>query len=248
MDENKNMASKIDQERKIVKDIAKQLFDLQFKDQNGIDNYRFDQMTNEYFGLYCPLIEKWIDTIFEKQKEKKESYGDYDWTVTIIKNTPEKRVLFFDNHCTCADINQFIIIQDYRKDYKKTTHIRLVWGKSDYRKGNNYVHRPNLKWYEDRGYDLEFNDKWHTGPLGGSYADCRDQGFLMTFSKDLFTHTLLTTAPIPELQSMYDEVKKYREERGEYDVEDGSIYCYPDLKRAIGDLAYTAQMLNEENK
>jgi len=229
-----------------IQEIAQDLFNLKFDDQTGIDNYFFEKMFDQYLGLHCKNIEKWIDTIFEKQTDKKRSYGDIDWSVTILKNDDSKRVLFFDNHVTCASETKFIIIQDVRKDYKKTTHFRMVWNNSDYKKGNQYVHRPNLKWYKDRGFDLNFNDKLHMTPLGGSYGDCRDHGFLMTFKKDILSNMLGESSDDPAIQKVIDSIKEFNEGRGDYDVEDGSLYRYSELKRAIFDLNCSANELNNK--
>lgn len=250
-------------QNKVIRRISKELYELKFDDQSGIDNYFFEKMFDVYLSRFCSDIEKWIDTICEKQTEKKRSYGDIDWSVTIFENTVDKRVLYFDNHCSCADETQFIIIQDRKTGF---THLRTVYNKSDYKKGNNYVHRPNLKWYKDRKFSLEFDEKLHRGPLGGSYGDCRDNGFLMTFSKGIFfkiAQKITNRKPQtdeqkaalePFLKDFMDSVKKHKEYEGisdediapEYEVEQGSLGCYGQLKRAIFDLSGSAFELNEE--
>ena len=221
-----DMRNKFEQHRKTEMEMAKEIFGWRYKDESAIDNYRFDNLFDKYISLHCPDIEKWIDTIFEKQQEVHKTYCDIDWGIDIIMNTPTKRVLFIDNYCTCADITQFLVIQDTIKDYKTTTHLRLVWNDedTDYKGENRYISRPSFKWYKDRGFDLNFKEEWHMTELGGSYADCRDAGFLMTFSKEI------------DLEELSESIRKYRESRGDYNVEKGSLYRLGELKAKMWDL------------
>ena len=245
------MKNKFDRDRKTETEIAKEIFSWRYKDESAIENYRFDSLFDKYLQLHCPDIEKWIDTIFKKQKKTKETYGDIDWGITIVMNTPTKRVLFVDNYVTCADVTKFLVIQDIVEGYKRTTHLRLVWDDdaTDYKQGNNYTHRPNLKWYEDRGFDLKFKQEWHMGPLGGSYADSRDQGFLMTFSKELGLEGLVDReSEDPKIKELTESIRKYRELKGEYDLEKGSLYRYGELKSKMWDLSGACVELNRKKR
>lgn len=106
----------------------------------------------------------------------------------------EVKVLLIDDHSSCADITKFLVFQEREenrtfgkndeiiKGWDYTYHVRIVWDDdvTDYKKGVQHVSCPNLKWYEDRGWTLDYIEKYHMGPLGGSYADCRDDGYVLT--------------------------------------------------------------------
>jgi hypothetical protein len=247
-----DIRDKFHRDGKTEMEMAKEIFGWRYDGESAIDNYRFDNLFDKYISLHCPDIEKWIDTVFEKQKVNRRYYCDMDWYITIVMNTPEKRVLFVENVVTCADITKYLVIQDIRKDYKMTTHLRLVWDDdvTDYQK-KNYTEKPNFKWYEDRGFDLKFKQEWHMGPLGGSYADCRDSGFLMTFSKDFnFNCDIevdINTFP-EELRKVVESVRGFKDEYGEYTIEKGSLYRYSELKAKLWDLYGAWKQLNEEEK
>lgn len=243
------MKSKFDQDRQKEAEVAKEIFSWRYENESTIENHRFDNMFDRYLQLHLPDIEKWIDTIFEKQKENKKDYCDIDWGITIVMNTDSKRVLFVDNYVTCADITKFLVIQDVRKNYKKTTHLRLVWDDdaTDYKGTNQYISRPSFKWYEDRGFDLNFKQEWHMTKLGGSYADCRDAGFLMTFSKEFdFDLPEDKKSDDPKIQDLIDTLRKHKENYGDYLLEKGSLYHYGELKSKLWDLSGAFIQLNEE--
>lgn len=246
----RNMVNKFEQNNKTEMKTAKEIFGWRYDGESAIDNYRFDNMFDKYLSLHCPDIEKWIDTIFEKQKENRRYYCDMDWYITITMNTPEKRVLFVENVVTCADITKFLVIQDTIKDYKVTTHLRLVWDDdvTDYKGNNKYVNRPSFKWYEDRGFDLKFKEDLHMTALGGSYGDCRDNGFLMTFSRELNPVDIDYSKLTGELKKMAEVLKSYKETDGSYRLEKGSLYRYGELKSKMWDLYSACVQLEEESK
>lgn len=71
-----------------------------------------------------------------------------------------------------------------RSDEIEEFHVRDVWSEkeSDYVDGNRYVKRPSFKFYQDRGWSLDFQDKLHMTALGSVYGDSRDQGYVISAS------------------------------------------------------------------
>lgn len=70
-------------------------------------------------------------------------------------------------------------------------HVRDVWsGKdSDYVASNQYVKRPSFKFYQDRGWSLEFQEQLHMTALGGVYGDSRDKGYVISATGSVIVNT-----------------------------------------------------------
>lgn len=202
--------------------MAKDLFDMRFSDETGIDNYFLDNFMAHYISILIPKLDYWFETVWKHQTSKRESYGDIDHSITkfesvfigeskpspLNKNETWKdddkkmRVMFFEDHSSCADHTKFLVVQertswaennadDAAKFDKKTLagfarfdtfkyHLRIIYDKTDYKKGNQYVNRPNLKWYKDRQFNVGYVEKLHATPLGGCYGDCRDNGYILS--------------------------------------------------------------------
>lgn len=171
-----------------LRDMATDLFDMRFKD-DGIDNYFLDHFMSQYISIIMPKFDVWFDSIWDKQIDDESSYGDIDHSITKIHHIDDRKVLFIEDHCSCADHTEFIVIQEKSKDiYSRSKyHIRIVWDdeSTDYKENAKYVTKPSLKWYKDRGYNLDYDEKLHNTPLGGSYGDCRDNGYIV--SAEFFT-------------------------------------------------------------
>lgn len=191
-----------------LKEIAKEVSSLKHSDSIGIDNFYFEEFFNNYIGEFFPSIIKWTEYIFNMQKSDSESYGDIDFTFERLVNTPEKKVLYLNNHSSTADITKYLIVYE-KTEYETFFHIRKVWDdkQTDYKKNSLYVNKPNLKWYKDRNFDLKFNDKLKSA-LQCSYGDCRDSGFVLTAKAYTFTKD----APL------------------NWNFENGMIYNYNNLK------------------
>ena len=167
--------------------MASNLFKMRFNDESGVDNYYFDVFIQEYVKTFLPNILESFNYVWDNQTEPEMSYGDADFTLTKLVDTPEKKVLYIADHCSCADITRYLVFY-IKTDFEVKFHIRKVWSdkNTDYKKKNQYIHAPNLKWYKDRKFSLEFDEKLHSTPLGGSYGDCRDVGYVLTAKKYCF--------------------------------------------------------------
>lgn len=189
------------------KKLAEDLFSE--SDDNGIDNYEFEKFIDYYMSLFLPKIIDQFDFIWNNQRENVRSYGDIDWSIEKIING-SRRILYVKNNVSCADTTQFLVIKE-KNSIKEKIHIRTVWDNksTDYKKNNKYIHRPNLKWYKDREFNLEYVESLHNTALGGSYGDCRDSGYVLTASKYYFDDC--------------------------YSLERGVIYNYSNLKRMMWD-------------
>lgn len=177
-----------DEKRVIIDRMTKKLWSFRFDDEanRGCENYFLEEFMESYTGHFFPKLVKWIEEILEKSG-KDRSYGDIDYSISILKNEEKKKVLYISDHSTCADESKFLIIWDINALEEKI-HFRTVWDDdvTDYKKGNKYVHMPNLSWYKKRGLSLDYVEKWHTTALGGSYADCRDAGYILTAERYRF--------------------------------------------------------------
>lgn len=162
--------------------MARALWGMRFNDEYGIDNYFMDQFMGAYVGQAFGNIFKWFNDIFTHQKSKRRSYGDIDYSFTKAVDTDTKKVLLFEHHCSCAEITKAVLIWSY-DGFQEEFHIRKAWTNTDYKtinQKNKYVQRPGLKWYKDRGYELKHKENLHWGPLGGSYGDLRDKGYVLS--------------------------------------------------------------------
>lgn len=138
--------------------------------------YEVSEYADKHVEECLPYIQSLFHFIWDNQAETKKSYGDVDYSIQKIKYK-DKKVLYLVNNVTCADINKFIFIYD-----NESYHIRQIFNKSDYRKGARWVNRPNLKWYKDREFSLDFKQELHQTPLGSTYGDRRDKGYLLSFT------------------------------------------------------------------
>jgi len=131
-------------------------------------------------SVVCPMISKALEKIWTYQKDKKNSYGDMDYYFTKYRLTDKVRVSVLYDVVTCSDDNRFIVIEDLEE---KKVHIRVIVSdkKSDYPK-KEYPHRLGLRFYRDRNFIMEFVKEWHMTNKGDVYGDCRDTGYVLTYS------------------------------------------------------------------
>jgi hypothetical protein len=199
-----------DKQRKVIKECAGKIADIVFDSESLTENYWLFEFFNEYLKLCFPEFEQAFNTVWEKQTDNKTSYGDFDYTLTkvfegqykeperLVKSPFEEgemwdiggqihelKTLLYKDHSSCANHTSFLIQQDKEVTTIKY-HIRIIYDKSDYTKNNQYVNKPNLKWYKDRGYIIDYVENLHMTPLGGCYGDCRDNGFITTFKKNMY--------------------------------------------------------------
>lgn len=194
-------------ERIIIKELANKLGKLTFSDQSMTDNYWLDEFFSEYMKNIFHEFKDSFEFVIANQKTKKQSYDDIDYSL-IFHNAEYKEPnsyvkdpfrkgkrmnlggtkhalisIEYVDHCSCAEQTHFLIQKDSTNFHTKY-HLRILYDHSDYRKGNQYVHSPNLKWYKDRGFYIGYIDKLHMTPLGGCYGDLRDDGFIATFMEN----------------------------------------------------------------
>lgn len=188
------------------------------------DHWKFEYFVEDYLQTMADEIVAEFDFVWESQQENEEVYGDADWSVTKIDDG-KLRVLHLNDHSTCNPINQFLVIKEVGEIYEKL-HIRNVWNDdvTDYVDGNTYISKPNLQWYKDREFKLDYDDKLHMTALGNSYGDCRDAGFLMTLERMNFGDL-----NFPSKAKDIDGINTWK-------VEKGTIYRWGEYKVAIRNL------------
>lgn len=234
-----------DQKRSAIKLMAKDLMDFRFNDQNtphsNMENYFFDNLVDEYLSIHMPKIVNHLKSILEHNGEER-SYGDYDLTIKVINQSPSKVVLYLEDHCSCASETRFLVFIKLSGNNIGTIHFRTVWGedKTDYVKGNKYVHRPNFKWYEDRQFNLEYKESLHMTPLGGSYEDCRDQGFIFSADKPISTDNP------EELKKIFGDNSDILERLTKWNIERGTIYQWGKFQFVARLLANAFYEIHEE--
>lgn len=122
------------------------------------------------------------------------------------KDDKQMRVLFINDHVGCGEHTKFLIVQESiswalnnpgpakemsaknLKEFEEFDeykyHLRIVYDPGDYKKGSKYVSKPNLKWYKDRQFNIDYVENLHLTPLGGCYGDCRDDGYILSAEKE----------------------------------------------------------------
>jgi hypothetical protein len=124
-----------------------------------------------------------FNSVWKLQVKAKESYGDFDWSFTKFESkaidrfgkeedTPI-RAIFMENHVTCSPQTRFLVIME--DGIFKKIHVRVVGDK--YR---GHDSPKTLAWYKKRKFSLDYVEPLHLTPLGGSYGDSRDNGYVLT--------------------------------------------------------------------
>lgn len=195
------------------------------------EHWKFEYFVQDYIQTMAQEIVDEFNYVWNKQTEVSQDYGDIDWHGKKLLDTEKKKVLLLDNHSSCAKITKFLFF--YENDgSREVLHIRKVWDSksSDYRKGNDYVNKPSLKWYKDRQFSLEYQEELHWGPLGGSYADCRDSGYILTLDR----YIPFGYDDLPEEKTK--QISKVQERLAQWHVEKGTIYSWPEFQNSLRNL------------
>ncbi len=219
-----------EEEKESIVAMAQKLYSMRYGGTNGFESHRIGTLLDEYTKLLIPDLLKAFDAIWEGQKQKRESYGDIDWSIEKFEgkcigregeDDPQTviRALVMDNHCSCANNTRFLVIHQTDGWFPKI-HVRTVFKKGD-DKGGWDGHKP-LSWYKKRGFSLDYVEKLHTTDLGGSYGDCRDNGYIATFDRFLWDEwkvdrispagfQTLTNMILPYLEQTVVEINEYAE-------------------------------------
>ena len=199
--------NKYEEDRDKIEQMSKTLWDMRHTDTfYGIGNYYLNEFLCSYYAQTIPMIMEWFDKVWEEQKKKKDSYGDIDYSLIklfegdVIEDgrgrkqgdTKKVRAMKVEEH---SGSGTWLVLHEEKsnEELSKLTngritsdqklHVRVLYNPSDYKKGNQYVSCPNEKWYKDRGWDLQYIEKFHMTPLGGQYGDMRDKGYVITAVK-----------------------------------------------------------------
>lgn len=137
-------------------------------------------------GVIAPKIKEALDLIWKGQKEGKDSYGDADYWFTKYLDNKKVRVSLLKDSVCCRDTDRYIIIED---KVRGRTHIRVIVQEvnSDYPK-ERYPKRLCLKFFEDRGFVMEYQESLHMTNKGGVYGDIRDTGYVLSFGGEGFSN------------------------------------------------------------
>ncbi len=159
-----------------------------------LGKFNFEESENAGENKFIEfLLDKHIQSVYPKFKDNtdflesylrehgEQSFGDADAWSKLILDTEDKTVIEFSDVVTCSEENHWLIINDKKR---RRIHVRIIWDYpySDNRKGNEYVNRPNLKWWKERDFNVEYIEELHMTRLGGVYGDARDKGYVLTYS------------------------------------------------------------------
>jgi hypothetical protein len=106
-----------------------------------------------------------------------------DYWCTVIVAEKNKKVVLFSNSASCAQYTKYLFI--WERDPilgNEKFHIRYVTDDNEYKTPNqeNHYVPHNLRWFKDRNWNLEYDEKLHFTALGGSYGDLRDEQYVLT--------------------------------------------------------------------
>lgn len=169
------------------------------------------QDTKDYMLDWCAKARKFMSG---KKPKDGEWVGDMDTWLYVIMDSESKTVFRLYDSPTCADINNWIIVYDHCET-EESVYIAQIWMdsvgrfKSDYPK-TQYTTRPNLKFWKDREYNTDFEDKYHFTKLGGIYGDSRDPGYLISFSRYIGCLEALNDIKPSRIYDMWPQYNKWQ--------------------------------------
>lgn len=161
-----------------LESMAKELYSMRYGECNDLESHRICSLLEEYTKLLVPDLFNVFDKVW-KQKGKRESYGDFDWSMEKfeakkIEDGDEHietniQAIFVNINCSTANNTSFLVIRE-EDDLSSKIHVRIVYKKGEY-KGVWPGHK-SLSWYKKH----KFSPK---------YGDCRDCGYVVTAEKFL---------------------------------------------------------------
>jgi len=164
----------------LPKILGRKMLGLFSYDTYDINNPLIDGMMDEYVKHHvCPMLTKWIQKIWKNQKKKSDWYGDIDHSFKKYRDTDAYRVSVIDDYATTSDENKYVIIEDKSRF---RIHIRNIVekNKSDYPR-KRHPEKLGLRFYRDRDFNMNYDEKHHMTNLGGVYGDERDQGYVISY-------------------------------------------------------------------
>lgn len=138
----------------------------------------------QHIGSFKDFYFEFAQELYEGLKnapKKRLWFGDMDDYITLIHDTPTKKVFYFENTCSCADVVKWILVWDIN-EFKSEIHVREINERSDYPR-KQYPKKLGLKFYKDRQFIIDYVEKHHMTKLGGVYGDIRDSGYVISYEK-----------------------------------------------------------------
>lgn len=158
------------------------------------------EFVKHYVAQYAGIFADGFDAIWDwhKHPERQDDgtvmlFGDADsaWKQMHDETVGgrRRRVLHLEDRSTTSDVNQFILIREqYVNDRPEEAgashgilHVRAIYKNGDYHRGNTLVERPSLRWFKDRKWNLDYQEKLKNTALGFCFGDGRDPGYVVTF-------------------------------------------------------------------
>lgn len=140
-----------------------------------------EDLLARHIGRHSKYYLQWLRKmmrLFKESKLKKTWFGDMDTIITLVIDTPEKKVLTLESTCSCADITKWLIVWD-DDELKSDIHIRELYRRGDGRPLG--TDRPTLKFHQQREFEMDYVEKHHMTKLGGVYGDIRDAGYIISY-------------------------------------------------------------------
>lgn len=178
--------------RKMVKDSANKITNLEKHFGSSIDGVFLDLLVTEYVNLKIhELIEKY-ELLFEKQTKQSDSYGDADVTVNKLLITGkthnhehwkdfykfELSGVYISDNASCGDVTKWVIIKETKIPNKKRELKDLT--DEQISKLFPIEHTYHIRWVK-----REFKKEIDISKIL-TYGDLRDSGYVATFVKDKY--------------------------------------------------------------
>jgi hypothetical protein len=151
---------------------CKDLHEKAYGDDGSMYSYYLNKLACEYGKLLHPQLKSTFDLMFNNGNR---SYN-CDRTNVTAKLIGDKVILVMEFE---GKDYMPIIIFDYKNECEHNTYVYIAYKEGSYLDSNYMPKKPNLEWFEAKGYDMEY--KKDMGNLL-SYGDKRDSSFVYKVS------------------------------------------------------------------
>jgi hypothetical protein len=103
----------------ILEEVARQLFDRKLNASNDYSFYLWELkwFSKAYFEKVLPDISLWVNTILKRQNSPRDTYGDIDYAVNIIRQNSEDTKFTVEGCSSCFDFDVYVNASSKYKIY-----------------------------------------------------------------------------------------------------------------------------------